>query len=50
MAFGLGSSRVIFTLAYVIARLVLGLLVVLFRRPGSAHERDLRAARRRPAP
>ena len=32
MAFGLGSSRVIFTLVYVIVRSVLGLLVVLFRR------------------
>jgi hypothetical protein len=32
MAFGLGSSRVIFTLVYLIARSVLGLLVVLFRR------------------
>jgi hypothetical protein len=31
MAFGLGSSRVIFTLVYLIARSVLGLLVVLFR-------------------
>jgi putative transposase len=32
MAFGLGSSRVIFTLVYLIVRSVLGLLVVLFRR------------------
>ena len=32
MAFGLGSSRVIFTLLYLIVRSVLGLLVVLFRR------------------
>ncbi len=32
MAFGLGSSRVIFTLVYAIVRSVLGLLVVLFRR------------------
>jgi putative transposase len=32
MAFGLGSSRVIFTLVYMIVRSVLGLLVVLFRR------------------
>jgi hypothetical protein len=32
MASGLGSSRVIFTLVYVIVRSVLGLLVVLFRR------------------
>ena len=32
MAFGLGSSRVILTLVYVIVRSVLGLLVVLFRR------------------
>ena len=32
MAFGLGSSQVIFTLVYVIVRSVLGLLVVLFRR------------------
>ena len=32
MAFGLESSRVIFTLVYVIVRSVLGLLVVLFRR------------------
>ncbi len=32
MAFGLGSSRVIFTLVYVTVRSVLGLLVVLFRR------------------
>jgi transposase len=32
MAFGLGSSRVILTLVYLIARSVLGLLVVLFRR------------------
>jgi putative transposase len=32
MPFGLGSSRVIFTLVYVIVRSVLGLLVVLFRR------------------
>ena len=32
MAFGLGSSRVIFTLVYVIVRSVLGLVVVLFRR------------------
>src|SRR6266576_872296 len=32
MASGLGSSRVIFTLVYLIARSVLGLLVVLFRR------------------
>jgi putative transposase len=32
MAFGPGSSRVIFTLVYVIVRSVLGLLVVLFRR------------------
>ena len=32
MAFGLGSSLVIFTLVYLIVRSVLGLLVVLFRR------------------
>jgi hypothetical protein len=32
MAFGLGSSRVIFTFVYLIVRSVLGLLVVLFRR------------------
>ena len=32
MAFGLGSSRVILTLVYLIVRSVLGLLVVLFRR------------------
>jgi putative transposase len=32
MAFGLRSSRVIFTLVYLIVRSVLGLLVVLFRR------------------
>jgi hypothetical protein len=32
MAFGLGSSRVIFTLVYLIVRSVLGLLVMLFRR------------------
>jgi len=32
MAFGQGSSRVIFTLVYLIVRSVLGLLVVLFRR------------------
>jgi putative transposase len=32
MAFGLGLSRVIFTLVYLIVRSVLGLLVVLFRR------------------
>ncbi len=32
MAFGLGSSRVNFTLVYLIVRSVLGLLVVLFRR------------------
>jgi hypothetical protein len=32
MAFGLGSSQVIFTFVYVIVRSVLGLLVVLFRR------------------
>ena len=32
MAFGLGSSRVIFTLVYLVIRSVLGLLVVLFRR------------------
>jgi hypothetical protein len=32
MAFGLGSSRVIFTLVYLVVRSVLGLLVVLFRR------------------
>jgi transposase InsO family protein len=32
MAFGLGSSRVIFTVVYLIVRSVLGLLVVLFRR------------------
>ena len=32
MAFGLGSSRVIFTLVYLIVRSLLGLLVVLFRR------------------
>ena len=32
MAFGLGSSRVIFTLVYLIVRSVLGLLVVVFRR------------------
>jgi transposase InsO family protein len=32
MAAGLGSTRVIFTLVYVIVRSVLGLLVVLFRR------------------
>ena len=32
MALGLGSSRVIFTLVYLIVRSVLGLLVVLFRR------------------
>jgi hypothetical protein len=32
MAFGLGSSQVIFTLVYLIVRSVLGLLVVLFRR------------------
>jgi putative transposase len=31
-AFGLGSSRVLFTLVYVIVRFLLGLLVVLFRR------------------
>jgi putative transposase len=31
MASGLGSSRVIFTLGYLIVRSVLGLLVVLFR-------------------
>src|SRR5713101_8716793 len=32
MAFGLGSSRVIFTLVYLVVRSVPGLLVVLFRR------------------
>ena len=32
MTFGLGSSRVIFTLVYLIVRSVLGLLVLLFRR------------------
>src|SRR6266487_1869307 len=32
MAFGLGSSQVIFTFVYVIVCSVLGLLVVLFRR------------------
>jgi hypothetical protein len=32
MAFGPGSSRVIFTFVYLIVRSVLGLLVVLFRR------------------
>jgi len=32
MAFGLGSSQVIFTFIYVIVRSALGLLVVLFRR------------------
>jgi hypothetical protein len=32
VAFGLGSSRVIFTLVYVIVRSMLGLLVALFRR------------------
>jgi putative transposase len=32
MAFGLGSSRVILTLVYLIVRSVLGLLIVLFRR------------------
>jgi putative transposase len=32
MAFGLGSSRVILTLVYLIVRSVLGLLVMLFRR------------------
>jgi putative transposase len=32
MTFGLGSSRVIFTLVYLIVRSALGLLVVLFRR------------------
>jgi hypothetical protein len=32
IAFGLGSSRVIFTLVYLVVRSVLGLLVVLFRR------------------
>ena len=32
MAFGLGSSRVIFTLVYLIVHAVLGLLVMLFRR------------------
>ena len=32
MAFGLGSSRVILTVVYLIVRSVLGLLVVLFRR------------------
>jgi len=32
MAFGLGSSRVIFTPVYLIVRSVLGLLVVLVRR------------------
>ena len=32
MAFGLGSSGVIFTFVYLIVRSVLGLLVVLFRR------------------
>ena len=32
MAFGLGSSRVIFTLVYLIVRSVLGLLAMQFRR------------------
>jgi putative transposase len=32
MAFGLGSSRVILSLFYLVIRSVLGLLVVLFRR------------------
>jgi putative transposase len=32
IAFGLGSSRVIFTLVYLIVRFVLGLQVALFRR------------------
>jgi hypothetical protein len=32
VAFGLGPSRVLFTLVYVIVRSMLGLLVVLFRR------------------
>ena len=32
MALGLGSSRVIFSLFYLVIRSVLGLLVVLFRR------------------